>query len=93
MDEVEVTNTGIHQCFERCKCHTLEDSCPNKACIAFRTCTTPGGTNNHDDGPEEEEMSLPPNSGRSNKQEASNSHSQEMVAREKRGISESSYEP
>jgi len=79
VNEVEVSNRGIHQCLKRGRSHTLEYPRPQKAFIASRS-SSPGAGPNEQHRPEKKQMPLTPNPGRWDGQYASDPNAQEEIA-------------
>jgi hypothetical protein len=79
MNEVEVSNRGIHQCLKRGRSNTLEYPRPQKAIIASRSSTPRAGPDEQH-RPEEKEMPLAPYPGRWDGQYARDPNAQQEIA-------------
>jgi hypothetical protein len=64
MNEIKISNTGIDQRLERRQCNTLEYPCPYETIMVLATNPGPDTADNHQDMPDQEQMTFTPDSSR-----------------------------
>ena len=88
MNEVEISDACIDQCFEWRKPHALDDPRCHHALVILPRRAAPSATNDDEAGTKKVQMSFPPYSSRGDKDEACDSDAQEMVTSQKSDLRE-----
>lgn len=80
VDKVELSDTDVNQGFERRQTDSLEESCCYERIIALATCSSPYRGEDNDDGSQQVEMALAPNSSTGDEEEACQTYTKQMPA-------------
>lgn len=91
MNEIKISNTGIDQRLKRRQCNTLEYPCPYETIIVLATNPSPNTADNHQDMPDQEEMTFTPDSSCWHNENARHADTAQVIPSQERGCCERDF--
>ncbi|KAK5161534.1 hypothetical protein LTR16_012306, partial [Cryomyces antarcticus] len=78
VDEIQISNAGIDQCFKGCQGDALEDARPQQTGVVATAGAAPRAADDQHDGAEEIQMALAPDAGGRHEDEAGDADAEEV---------------
>lgn len=88
MNEVEISNASIDQCFKWSQGHALEDTGPQETRGILSAGPSPDAAHNHQDVSEQKQMALAPDAGGGHDENARHAHTTQVVPCQQRCVLE-----